>query len=213
MQTANATGRPRGWRGLHYRIYDWVLKWSEHRHAQWALFMLAFAEASFFLVPPDVLLMAMCLAKPRRSLRYAVITTTGSVSGGLAGYAIGWGFWRVIESFCFEHFGFVGFTPDNFAAVQHAYQDNAFLAVFTAGFTPIPYKVFTIAAGVFQIGIPVFLGASLLGRASRFFVVATLVGLLGARVKPFIDKYLGWLTVAFVALLILGFWFVSRAGH
>lgn len=205
--------RPRGWRGLHYRVYDWVLKWAEHPHAQWALFLLAFVEASCFIVPPDVLLIAMGLAAPRRSLRYALICTAGSVSGGLAGYGVGWGFWHVIESFCFEHLGFIGLTPDNFARVQQAYQDNAFLAVFAAGFTPIPYKVFTIAAGVFDIGIPVFLAASLLGRASRFVLVAALVGLMGERVKPFIDRYLGWLTLAFAALLILGFWFVGRARH
>ena len=98
----------------------------------------------------------------------------------------------------------------NFLRVQTAYQDYAFWAVFTAGFTPIPYKVFTIAAGVFEIGLPVFLLASLLGRATRFFLVAGLVGWLGPSVKPFIERHLGWLSLAFMALLIAGFWILGQ---
>jgi len=197
-------------RGIHRRVYDWVLHWSAHPRATWALFMLAFAEASFFPVPPDVLLMSMALAKPRRSRWYALVCTVGSVTGGLAGYAIGWGLWQGIERFAFRNLGFIGLTPDNFALVQGKYQENAFLALFTAGFTPIPYKVFTIAAGVFEVGLAVFVAASVLGRAGRFFLVAELVGRLGPRVQPFIEKYLGWLTLAFAALLILGFWAIKH---
>jgi membrane protein YqaA with SNARE-associated domain len=199
-------------RGLHHRLYRWVLHWAGHPRASTALFVLAFAEASFFPVPPDVLLMAMSLSVPRHALRYATLTTLGSVSGGLGGYLIGFGVWQAIAGFCFEHLQWLGFTPQNFARVQGLYQDNAFLAVFTAGFTPIPYKVFTIAAGVFEIALPVFVLASILGRAGRFFLVALLVGRGGAALKPFIERYLGWLTVAFVALLILGFWLVGRLG-
>jgi membrane protein YqaA with SNARE-associated domain len=104
------------------------------------------------------------------------------------------------------------FTPEVFDQVQIKYQANAFLALFTAGFTPIPYKIFTIAAGVFRVGIPVFIVASVLGRAGRFLLVALLLRFLGPTVKPFIDKYLGWLTIAFVVLLILGFWVVGKLG-
>jgi len=202
----------RGVWNLHYRLYDWVLHWSGHPHAQTALFLLSFAEASFFPIPPDVLLISMCLARANRALRYAAIATAGSVLGGLAGYAIGWGLWHAIADFVFGHFGPLGFTPDNFALVQTKYQQNAFLALFTAGFTPIPYKVFTIAAGVFQIGIPVFLLASVLGRAGRFVLVSVLVSVGGPAIKPFIDRYLGWLTVAFVVLLVLGFWAIGKLG-
>ncbi|MDH3786392.1 MAG: DedA family protein, partial [Acidobacteriota bacterium] len=166
------------------RLYDWVLKWAEHRHAQSALFIMAFAEASFFLVPPDVLLMAMSVARPLRAFRFAAIATVGSVTGGLAGYAIGWGLWGSLEPFAYEHLGLLGLTPSNFAHVQAMYADNAFVSLFVAGFTPIPFKVFTIAAGVFGIPLPVFVLASIIGRGSRFFLVGGLIRVLGPTVKP-----------------------------
>jgi membrane protein YqaA with SNARE-associated domain len=200
-------------RGIHYRLYDWVLHLSGHRHAQVALFGLSFAEASFFPVPPDVLLMAMTLAKPLRAIRYALVATTGSVLGGLAGYGIGYGFWSVLEPYAYKYLHFMRFTPEVFAVVQQKYQANAFAALFTAGFTPIPYKIFTIAAGVFEVGIPIFILASVLGRASRFLLVALLLRFAGPTIKPFLDKYLGWLTLAFVVLLILGFWAVGLMGR
>jgi len=193
-------------------LYDWVLKWSARPRAGLALFLLALAEASVFPVPPDVLLIAIVLANPSRRLVAAARCTAGSVIGGVLGYGIGFGLWHVVRDFMFRYLGPLGFTVHNFERVQNAYQGNAFLAVFTSGFTPIPYKVFTIAAGVFEIGMPVFLVASLLGRAGRFFLVAELVGRLGPRVLPFIEKYLGWLTLAFAALLILGFWVLKFAG-
>jgi len=204
--------RRRGLLGLHYRLYDWVLRWSAHKHAQTALFLMSLAEASFFPIPPDVLLMSMCMSRPKRALRFAGIATAGSLVGGVIGYGIGWGAWQLIETFMFAKLGFLGFTAENFAKVQELYRDNAFLALFTAGFTPIPYKVFTIAAGVFGIAMPVFLGASLLGRAGRFVLVALIVGIGGAAMKPFIEKYLGWLTLAFVLLLLAGFVLIGRLG-
>lgn len=211
MSEARVEARPVR-RGLHHRLYDWVLKWSGHRHAQAALFLLALAEASFFPIPPDVLLIAMCLAVPSRSFRYFVIATAGSVTGGLIGYTIGWGAWQMIEAWVFANLGVIGFTPEHFETVRHAYQGNAFLALFTAGFTPIPYKIFTVAAGVFKIPLPVFVLASILGRAGRFGLVAMLIRWVGPSVKPFIERYLGWLTLAFVALLILGFVVIGRFG-
>ena len=159
--TADTPERPKGIRGLHYRLYDWVLQLSEHPHAQIALFLVALVESSFFPIPPDVLLMAMCLAVPRKAVRYALIAAVGSVIGGLIGYAIGWGLWQGLDEFSYEYLGFLGFTPENFEMIGAKYQANAFLALFTAGFTPIPYKVFTIAAGVFHIGIPVFVVAAI----------------------------------------------------
>lgn len=210
---AVSTPRPRGWRGWHYRLYDWVLHWSGHRHAEPALFILAFAEASFFPIPPDVLLMSMGLAVPRRALRYAVIATGGSVLGGLAGYAIGYSLWQLIEQWAFRYLAFMNFTPEVFELVRGKYDANAFLALFTAGFTPIPFKIFTVAAGVFRISLPVFIVASLFGRAGRFLLVALALRFMGPSIKPLIERYLGWLTVAFAALLVLGFWIVGRAGH
>ena len=196
--------------GLHHRVYRWVLSWSGHPRAAFALAALAFAEASFFIVPPDVLLMAMALARPARARWYAAVCTAGSVTGGLAGYAIGHVLWSVVGEFAFRNLGFLGLTPENFVFVQDKYDANAFLALFTAGFTPIPFKVFTIAAGVFEVGLPVFVLASLVGRAGRFFLVAELVGRLGPRVQPFVEKYLGWLTLGFAVLVILGFWAIKH---
>lgn len=200
-------------RGLHHRLYDWVLHWAAHRHAQWALFVMAVAEASFFPIPPDVLLMAMGFARPRRAPAYAGIATAGSVLGGLAGYGIGYGLWHLLAPYFFKYLRVFSFTVENFEKVQRLYQDNAFFALFTAGFTPIPYKIFTIAAGVFEVALPVFVLASILGRAGRFFIVGILVWKLGPRVRPFVERYLGWLTLAFVVLLGLGFWAVGRLGH
>ena len=212
MSRSESVAPRTGLLGLHHRLYRWVLRWAAHRQAQTALFVLALAEASFFPVPPDVLLIAMCLATRARAARYALIATTGSVLGGLLGYGIGMGAWRLIEGWAFAHLGFLGFTPDNFAAVQTAYQGNAFLALFGAAFSPIPYKVFTIAAGVFQIGIPVFVVASLIGRAGRFGLVALLLYWFGPSIQRILERYLGWLTLAFVVLLALGFWLVSTLG-
>ncbi|MDP3937867.1 MAG: YqaA family protein [Deltaproteobacteria bacterium] len=201
--------RPTGLKGVHYRLYDWVLEWAAHRHARWALFGLAFTESSFFPVPPDVLLIAMALARPARARFFAAITTLGSVTGGIAGYAIGYTLWAALRDWVFMHMGSLGFTLHNFDNVQTLYQNNAFLAIFTAGFTPIPYKVFTIAAGVFEVALPVFILASVLGRGARFFLVAELIRRAGPRVMPFIERYLGLLTLAFAALLVLGFVFIK----
>lgn len=192
------------------RLYDWVLRWAEHRHAQWALFLMAFIEASVFPVPPDLLLMAMCVAQPRRSWRFAAITTIGSVSGGLAGYAIGWGLWVRLESFAFAHLGFLGLSPEHFAHVQQLYADNAFMALFVAGFTPIPYKVFTIVAGVFEISLPIFILASLLGRGGRFLLVGGVIRILGPRIKPWLERHLGWLSLIFGILLVGGMLLLAK---
>lgn len=197
-------------RRLHRRLYDWVLRWSAHPKATWALFALALAESSVFPVPPDVLLSAMAFAAPRRARAYAALATAGSVAGGLLGYGLGWGLWQAVGPLFFRHLGPFGFTIENFRTVQNAYQDNAFLAVFTAAFTPIPYKVFTVAAGVFGIGVGAFLVASLLGRGMRFFLVAELAGRIGPAVRPFIERYLGWLTLAFAALIALGFYAIRH---
>ncbi len=212
MSAADGAPRRRGLLGIHYRIYDWVLKWAAHRHAAWALFLLAVAEASFFPVPPDVLLIAVCLAQPRRSLWYALIATAGSVSGGLLGYFIGWSIWQGLDTWVFGNLGFLGFTQANFHRVQELYHDNAFVALFGAAFSPVPYKVFTIAAGVFGVAIPVFVLASTLGRAGRFGLVAVMLWWFGPSIKRFIDRYLGWLTLAFVVLLVAGFVLIGTFG-
>ncbi|MFH1227525.1 MAG: VTT domain-containing protein [Planctomycetota bacterium] len=186
-------------------LYNWVLTWAQSPFGAWALFILAFAESSFFPIPPDVLLIALGISIPVKSFRYALICSIGSVLGGMFGYLIGWQFWQWMGEFFFNNLGSVGFTRANFDLVQKLYSDNAFLAVFTAAFTPIPYKVFTIAAGVFNIDFGIFVLASAIGRPLRFFMVAAIVYFGGAPAKRFIERYFNLLTSIFVILIILGF--------
>lgn len=183
------------------RLYDWVLHWANTTHGVAALFALSFAEASFFPIPPDVLLSALVLSVPKKWLRFWAICTVASVLGGIAGYFIGFGVWEAVSPFFFKYV----FPQSAFEAVQRAYQHNDFLAVFAAGFTPIPYKVFTIAGGVCRINFAHFMAASILSRGARFFIVALLIGIFGERIKLFIDKYFNLLTIVFVVVLVGGF--------
>jgi membrane protein YqaA with SNARE-associated domain len=183
------------------RLYDWVLGFERSPHAARALFLLAFAESSVFPVPPDVLLIALALSAPGRALRYALVCSAGSVLGGLFGFAIGALVWGQVQDFFFAYV----FSREVFQRVAGMYREHAFWTVFTAGFTPIPYKVFTVAGGVFGISLPVFLLASSVSRSARFFLVAGLLARYGPPVKIFIDRHFGWLSIVFVILLILGF--------
>jgi membrane protein YqaA with SNARE-associated domain len=185
-------------------LYDWVLNWATTPYGAWALIILAFAESSFFPVPPDVLLIALCLAAPVRSFWYATLSAIGSVTGGMCGYLIGWVVWEQVHRFFFTYV----FSQHVFQQVGHLYAQNAFWAVFTAGLTPIPYKVFTIAAGVFGINFGEFVVASALGRSARFFLVAGLIRVFGPPIKEFIDKYFNLLSIVFVILLVGGFFVV-----
>ena len=191
------------------RLYDWVMDLSDSRYATTALFLIAFAESSFFPIPPDVLLMALAISAPRRAFLYALVCTGGSVLGGLAGYAIGYYAFDYAGKPIIEFYGVTG----KFDLVGQKYQENAFAAITIAGFTPIPYKVFTIAAGVFKIGLPTLVGASVVGRAGRFFLVAGLIRLFGPNIKALIDKYFNILSIAFVVLLVLGFLVIRLVSH
>lgn len=195
-------------------LYDWTLSWAETPYGAPALFLLAFLEASFFPVPPDVLLMALALGRPKRALYYAGICTAGSVVGGILGWYIGLGLWASlgVPAGCPEFGGgallfdaIPGFSCAKFGTVAGYYQDNAWMALFTAAFTPIPYKVFTIAAGVFQVSLLTLVGASLLGRGARFFLVAGLIRAFGPQVRAFIEKRFEAMTLLFTVLLVGGF--------
>ncbi len=185
------------------RMYDWVLHWADTPHGPAALGTLAFAEASFFPIPPDPLLMALCLGAPRKSLRFATVTTAASVLGGILGYLLGDGAWNLLGHFFFTYVP--GVTPEAFAGIQEFYNRYDFWAVFLAGLTPIPYKVFTLSAGVFSINFPIFVLASVVSRGLRFFVIAGLIFRYGPPISRFIDRYFNLLSWAFGALLILGF--------
>ena len=189
------------------RLYDWVLHWAETPYGVPALFILAFAESSFFPIPPDVLLIALALGSPTKGFRFAAICTVGSVVGGILGYFIGW---QLMESVGIPILNAYG-VMDKFDWVAEKYHEYDAWAVGIAGFTPIPYKLFTIAAGATLINFPVFVTASIISRAARFFLVAGLIYLLGPRIKVFIDKYFNILSIVFVVLLIGGFLLVKLA--
>jgi membrane protein YqaA with SNARE-associated domain len=180
------------------RIYDWVLHWDDTPYGTWALFFLAFAESSFFPVPPDVLLIALAVAKPKKAFRFAMVCSLGSVLGGGVGYLIGWQFMASIGN---SIVAFYGLAP-KVAYIENLYNQYDAWAVGIAGFTPIPYKVFTIAAGMFKINFTVFMLASLVSRSLRFFIVAGLIYLFGPKIQSFIDRYFNVLAVAFTILLV-----------
>lgn len=184
-------------------LYDWVLGWAETPYGAPALFLIATAEASFFPIPPDVLLLALCVGRRENSLRFAAICTAGSVVGGAIGYAIGLGAWETVGPLFFHYVP--GFTEAKFNMVGGLYETYNFWIVFVAAFTPIPYRVITIAAGVFQISFPMFMLASLVGRAGRFYLVAGMLYFFGEPIKGFIDRWFNLLVVAFTVLLIGGF--------
>ena len=185
------------------RLYDWVLHWAETPYGAWALFLIALAESSFFPLPPDPLLLALCLGASKRSLRFAAIATAGSVVGGIIGYGIGAGAWTLTQDWFFNYVP--GVTPEAFEGIRAFYDRHGFAAVFLAGLTPIPYKVFTLSSGVFGINFGVFVLASVLSRGLRFFLLAGLVYRFGPPIERFIDRHFDRLVVVFTVLLIGGF--------
>jgi membrane protein YqaA with SNARE-associated domain len=183
------------------RLYNWVLHWAETPYGSWALFLLAFSESSFFPIPPDILLIALAVSIPKKSLKYALICSAGSVLGGCFGYLIGWQFMASVGNRIVD---FYGLTP-KVEYIEILFNKYDAWAVAIAGFTPIPYKVFTIAAGAFKINFSVFVIASLVSRSARFFLVGGLIYMFGPSIKSFIDKYFNILAAAFTVLLITGF--------
>jgi len=189
------------------KLYEWVLHWAETPYGPLALFLLALAESSFFPIPPDPLLIALCLGAIKKSWRFAAYTSVASVIGGIIGYFIGFGVWESVDSFFFRYIP--GFTESFFQQVMINYQTHGFWYVLAAGFTPIPYKVFTIASGVFKLNFFLFLLASTLSRSLRFFAVAALFRKFGPGIKSVIDKYFNFLAILFFILLLGGFLFIK----
>ncbi len=196
------------------RLYDWVLSWASTPYGTPALFCLSFAESSFFPIPPDVLQIALSAGKPRRAFWYATVSLVGSVLGAVLGYFIGLWFWEATKDFFFSYI----ISKENFALVAgdaHAgiepvvreglYHQHGFWAVFTAAVTPIPYKIFTIAAGVCHLSLALLLIASVAGRGMRFFAVAALMFFFGKKIESWIDKYFNLCAILFTVLLIGGF--------
>ncbi len=190
------------------RLYVWVLELSRHRRAPSWLVTLAVAESSFFPIPVDVMLAPMVLAQPRRAWWFALLATLGSVAGGVIGWVIGlWLIDAVLP--LLESVGYM----DAYHTAESWFEEYGFWAVFAAGFTPIPFKVFTIAAGAAGMGLPIFIAASLVGRAGRFFLVAGLVRWGGPAIEPHLHKYadrIGWGTLIVCGVAFL-FWRLSHS--
>ncbi|MBE2280040.1 MAG: DedA family protein [Ignavibacteriaceae bacterium] len=192
------------------KLYDWVLHWAETPYGAPALLILAFMESSFFPIPPDALLIALVLGARKKAFTFAGLCTFGSVAGALLGYAIGYFVWwtgdNQFSSFALFFFTYIpGFKEAVFWNIKDLFEAYNFWIIFTAGFTPIPYKVFTIAAGAFIINMPLFIIASIVSRGARFFLVSFLIWKFGDTIKAFIDKYFDLLAIAFTVLLIGGF--------
>ncbi|MBA3018995.1 MAG: DedA family protein [Proteobacteria bacterium] len=183
------------------RLYSWVLHWAETPYGTWALFLLAFCESSFFPIPPDILLIALSVSIPKKSFKYAAVCTAGSLMGGCLGYLIGWQFMVSIGEKIIQFYG----LTHKMQYIKDIYMQYDAWAIGIAGFTPIPYKVFTISAGAFEINFTVFIIASAVSRAARFFLVGGLIYIFGPKIQAFIDKYLNVLAIAFVVLLVAGF--------
>lgn len=209
-------------------LYAWVLSWAESRYGVAALALISFAEASFFPIPPDPLLLALCFGKRRKSLYFGAVCTAASVLGGIAGWYIGYALFENVAVPLIERMGWaaswfgtpgsgvdtsspiraggVEFYSDGlFYKVKQKFDENAFWAYFSAALTPIPYKVFTIAGGVFEVSFTALVTGSIAGRGTRMMGVALLAYFFGDRIKPFIERYFEWLTVAFCLLALAGF--------
>ncbi len=193
---------------LHTLLRDllhWVESFAESPHGVWALVVLSFAESSFFPVPPDVLLIALSLGRPDLAFWFAAVCAAASVVGGMAGYGIGfYGGRPLLRRF---------FSADRVRAVEGYYDRYNAWATGIAGLTPLPYKLFTLSGGAFSIDFKIFVLASIVSRSLRFFAVAAIVYWFGDAARLFIEEYLGWLTIAFVVLLVLGFWIAGKGAR
>ena len=175
--------------------------WLESPYGIYVLFAIAFVESSFFPIPPDVFLIALCIAIPGQSFRYAFVCAVGSVLGGAFGYGLGLWAMESVGQTIVDWYG----LAHKYEQVQHLYQEYDVLAIFAAGFTPLPYKLFTITAGAFHLNFATFMMVSLLARSARFFLVAAFIYKFGEPVKKYIDKYFNILSVVFMILLVAGF--------
>ena len=182
-------------------IYDWAIRLSGTKHAAWALAGISFIESSIFPLPPDVVLIPMCLARRDKAFLYATVCTVTSVLGGLLGYWIGHAAFESFGKHIVELYGFMG----KFDEMKKNFNEYGGWIILAKGMTPLPYKILTILAGVMNMPLPLFIASSIGARAMRFYLVAGLLWKFGEPVRHFIEKYLGWVTLGFLILLIGGF--------
>ena len=189
-------------------LYNWTMEKAAHPHAVWWLALFSFVESSFFPIPPHPLLGLMCLAEPKKALRFAFVCTAASVLGGLFGYAIGWGLYDTIGAWLI---GALGLT-ESFPVAACYLREYDFEAILIAGATPVPFKLLTITAGFIGMSLVTFILASIAGRGLIFMTVGILFRLFGAPIKRVIDKYLGTVTTVFVLLVVGGVVAITQLG-
>ncbi len=192
-------------RGPLRRLYHWVLSWAETRYGLPALALVSFTESSFFPIPPDPLLMALSVGKPKRALLYATVCSIASVLGGIFGYVIGMYFYELIGEPIVEFYH----LAEKYQELGDAFQEAGFWAILGAALTPIPYKVFTIAAGAFKLSLATFIIASVVGRSLRFFAESVLIRIFGDSIRDFIEKRFNLVVTLFFILLVGGFFIIK----
>ncbi|WP_298289695.1 YqaA family protein [Novosphingobium sp.] len=190
------------------RLYEWTMAKAAHPHAEWWLALFAFLEASFFPIPPHPLLGLMCLAEPKKAVRFAAIATIASVMGGMLGYAIGYGLYDTVGTQLLAALG----LAESFPKAACYLREYGAEIIMLKGATPIPFKLLTITAGFIQMPLVPFILASVVSRSISFMIVGVLFRLFGAPIKRFIDKYLGLVTIGFVLLVVGGFLAVTMLG-
>jgi len=205
LENAQATKNPLR------KLYFWTMHWAETPYALIALFVISFSESSFFPIPPDVLLLPMCFARPKKWLTYAFWCTTASVLGAIAGWFIGYFVWEMLSDFFYRWVP--GFTPEAFTTFSGYYQEYGFWVILAKGLTPIPFKLITVSAGACHVPIGILIVASIISRGARFFILAGLIRLFGETIKPFIEKHLDKILLLFFILIILGFLAIKFLPH
>jgi membrane protein YqaA with SNARE-associated domain len=194
-------------------IYNWVLNLANKPYASYSLFLISFAEASFFPVPPDVLLIALAIGCRSQAIKFALICSIASILGALAGYGIGHFLWwdkgsySAIANLFFNHIP--GLNEILFQKMQSHYEEYGFFIIFTAGFTPIPFKIITISSGAFDIPIHLFIAASTISRSSRFFLISLLINKFGKKIKNFIDCYFNYVSIIFIIILFSSYYLIK----
>jgi len=181
-------------------LYTWTLNKAEHKYSSWILSIVSFAESSFFPIPPDILLIPMIIAKRVKAWTYAFICTLSSVLGGVAGYAIGYFFYNSIGVFIVDTYH----LSNSFIVFENYYNEYGMLIVLGAGFTPFPFKFITIASGVFNLNIFLFIITAIIARGLRFYLLAGLLFIFGEKIKILIDKYFNLLVILFFILFVGG---------
>ena len=187
-------------------MYDWMIALSKRRSAPWVLAAVAFAESSFFPLPPDIMLMPMSLANPRLALRYALICTVASVLGGIVGYAIGHLLFETIGMRILDLYGLSAKIAD----VKAGYDKYGAFLIIAKGFTPIPFKLVTIVSGALEYNFALFVILSILTRGARFFVLAVLFNRFGEPMQRFVEKRLGFVTLVLLGIIVLGFYLTGK---